>query len=84
MEQMIEQVRAFVLQEFLPGENPGDFTSTTPLFSSGLLDSLASLKLVEFLEQEFGITVAAHDIVPENLDNLELIVRFVQSKLAAV
>ena len=43
--------------------HPDKLTDTTPLFTSGLLDSIASLQLVTFLEQEFGIKVAAHEVV---------------------
>lgn len=75
-----QTVKEFILQEFLPGENPDDLTDETPLFSAGLLDSIASLKLVSFLEEQYGIKVEPSDIVADNLDNLDLIAGFVQSK----
>jgi acyl carrier protein len=80
MSQTTQTVKQFILEEFLPGEDPSALTEETPLFTSGLLDSIASLKLVSFLEQEFGITVAPHDIVADNLDTLTAIEGFVASK----
>ncbi len=77
----IEQtVKGYILQEFLPGEDPGQLTATTPLVSNGIIDSLATLKLVAFLEQEFKISVAAHEADAENLDSIERIAKLVASK----
>ncbi len=78
-----QTVKQFILEEFLPGEDPDELTEETQLFSSGLLDSIASLKLVSFLEQEFSISVAPHDIVADNLDTLTAIERFIETKAAA-
>ncbi len=83
MDEIARTVKEFILEEFLPGEDPGELTEETQLFSTGVLDSLASLKLVEFLEEQFGIDVEAHDVVADNLDTLLSIANFVQSKAAA-
>jgi acyl carrier protein len=74
-------VRSFILIEFLPGEDPSQLTNTTPLITAGILDSFATLKLVGFLEKEFSIIVEAHEADVENLDTIEDISRFVQSKV---
>lgn len=73
-------IKDFILKEFLPGENPDELTETTPLISGGILDSLATLKLVAFLEEQFKITVEAHEADVENLNTLSDIAKFVQSK----
>ncbi len=77
-----ERVKAFILSEFLPGEDPDELTDDTPLMTTGILDSLATLKLVTFLEQEFDIAVEAHEADAENLNTLELIVALVHGKLS--
>ena len=73
-------IKDFILKEFLPGENPDELTETTPLISGGILDSLAALKLVAFLEEQFNITVEAHEADVEHLNTLSDIAKFVQSK----
>ncbi len=73
-------IKEYILREFLPGEDPSYLTSDTPLVSSGILDSLATLRLVAFLEQEFSIALAAHETDSENLESLARIVRLVTSK----
>jgi len=43
-------VKNFILNEFLPGEDPAALTDTTALVTTGILDSIAVLKVVTFLE----------------------------------
>lgn len=74
-------VREFILREFLPGENPDDLTDDLPLISAGILDSIATLKLVMHLEERFSITLAAHEASKEHLDSIEKIVSLVRSKM---
>ena len=78
---VIETVRGFILEHFLPGEDPDLLTPTTPLMSSGILDSINSLKLILFLETEFNIEIAAHEASEEYLDTLENIGKLIESKL---
>ena len=70
-----QRVRSHILSEFLPQEDHAQFTNTTPLISSGVLDSLASLKLVGFLEKEFSIQLEAHEVDAENFDTIEKLAR---------
>lgn len=75
-----EKVKQFILEQFLPGADPEELTDTTPLISGGILDSLATMKLVTYIEQTFGITVQAHEADEDNLGTLRDIERLIQSK----
>jgi acyl carrier protein len=55
-------------------------TATTPLISGGILDSLATLDLVSFLEERFGITIEAHEVDRDRLDTLDAIAALVASR----
>ena len=55
---MEQTIATFILREFLPGEAPENLTASTPLISSGILDSIARLRLVAFLEETYEITLA--------------------------
>ena len=57
-------------------------TDTTALVTTGILDSIAVLKAVTFLENQFGITIEPHEDVVENLNTLSDITRLVISKKA--
>jgi acyl carrier protein len=77
---MRETLRDFILTEFLPGELPGNLRDDTPLRTSGIVDSLGTLRLVSFVEQRFGIVVEAHEAGIENFDTINDIVAFVGRK----
>lgn len=74
------KIKGYIMNEFLPGEDPDELTDSTPLISGGVLDSIATIKLVDFMEQTFGIRLEAHETDPEHLDTLDLITQLVQSK----
>jgi len=73
-------VKEFILREFLPGEDPTNLTASTPLITTGVLDSIATLKLVLFLEERFGIGLAAHEARAEHLDTIDRIVELIRAK----
>ena len=75
-------VKTFILDEFLPGEDPAELTMETPLITGGILDSIATLKLVLFLEERFRVKLAAHETSPEHLDTVDKIAELVRSKQA--
>jgi acyl carrier protein len=75
-----ETVKQFILREFLPGEDPDELTDSTPLISSGILDSLATLKLSTFLEQEFDIQMEAHELDEDHIGSIAAIEELVKSK----
>ena len=75
-----QKVKDFIMEAFLPGEDPAELTENTPLISGGILDSIATLKLVMFLEETFGISLEAHEADREHLDTLDDIAALVASK----
>jgi acyl carrier protein len=66
-------VREYIVRHFLPGEDLNSVTDQTKLFSGGILDSLASLRLVSFLEERFAVTIEAHEVDVDHLDTLDSI-----------
>ena len=78
-----QRVKSYILEEFLAGEDPESLTDSTPLVSGGILDSIATIKLVTFLEDNFKIEFDAHEMGVDSLDSLTRIADFVESKLGA-
>ena len=77
-------VREFVIREFLPGQDPEALALDQPLISSGLIDSVGTLRLTLFLEETFQIEVSAEDISSGRLDSLAAIADLVASKRPAL
>jgi acyl carrier protein len=84
MAQVADTIRDFILTKYLPGESPQNLRDDTPLRTSGVLDSLATLSLISFIEQEFGIEVEAHETDIDNFDRIADMVAFIERKRAAV
>lgn len=73
-------LRNYILKEFLPGERPESLQDSTELITRGILDSLATLKLVSFIEERYGITVEPHETDAEYLNTIDSIAALVGSK----
>jgi acyl carrier protein len=80
MSDVMPAVKQFILEQYLPGEDPANLTPTTPLVSGGILDSLAILDLVTYLEKTFAIELEAHEVDRDRLDTLERIAALVTAK----
>ncbi|HOJ14862.1 MAG TPA: acyl carrier protein, partial [Deltaproteobacteria bacterium] len=52
----------------------------TSLIEAGIIDSTGVLELVEYLESTFGIKIEDEELVPENLETISNILRFLASK----
>jgi acyl carrier protein len=82
-QQTIEQdVRQFVISNFLFGEDNGSLTANESFLENGIIDSTGVLELVSFLEQTYTIKVRDEELVPDNLDSLQKVAAFVQRKVA--
>jgi len=80
MQPIRETLRHFIVENFLLGQNV-PFSDGNSLIERGLVDSTGVLELVAFLEERFGIGVADEEIVPDNLDSVDNLARFLAAKL---
>lgn len=76
---ILDRVRAFVRENFLYMQPDWPLADDTPLLAAGVLDSIGVLELVEFLQREYGVTVADDDMTEQNLGSLNGIVAYVTS-----
>ena len=65
-----DTIRHFIIAQYLPDESPENLRDDTPLLTSGILDSLAALGLVAFLEKEYGIELDVYDTSIERFDRI--------------
>ena len=79
MKTITDTLRQFVAENFLFGMDT-TFADDDSLLEQGIIDSTGVLELITFLESHFGITIADEELVPENLDSVTNLTRFVTSK----
>jgi acyl carrier protein len=80
---MQEQIRQFILTNFLFTDDESQVKNDDSLLEQGIMDSTGVLELVAFVESEFGIAIADDELTPENLDSVARIVDFVSRKQQA-
>jgi acyl carrier protein len=76
-----DTVKRYLIDEYLPGEDPDALTDSLPLITGGILDSISTVKLVSFLEERYGIRFQAHEMSADHLDTLARITNTVRSRL---
>ena len=81
-EDIKEKVKEYILNTFLPGEDPNELTDDLPLISGGILDSIATLKLIMFIEETFGVTLEAHEADKEHLNTINQIADLISARQA--
>lgn len=51
----------------------------TDLIQSGIIDSLALIRLVAYLEEQFNVKINDWDVTPENFSRVDNIVKYLKS-----
>ncbi len=74
------EIRAYIIDRFLFGQDVGGLSDDESFLDRGLIDSTGILEVVAYLEQRYGISVSDDELIPENLDSIGRIARFVASK----
>ena len=83
MEDLKGQIRSFIVYNFLFGDDDG-LDDQISFLDSGIVDSMGILEIVNFISEEFQVTVADEDLLPENLDSIDNISNYLSSRLKAV
>ena len=76
------KIRAFIIENFLFGKDDG-LQNETSFLEEGIIDSTGVLELVNFLEEEFEITIDDEDLIPENLDSINNVTAYLERKMSS-
>jgi acyl carrier protein len=77
------EIKTFILQNYLFTDDQSVLSEDDSLIQKGIVDSTGMLELVNHLEDTYGFKVADEEMVPENLDSVSNIVRFIERKRAS-
>jgi len=78
MDEISKAVRDYVMREYVSEGDDQEITETTPLISSGLVDSFSMVSLLRFLEKKYAIHIPDAAATPEAFDTVERIVALVR------
>ena len=76
-----ERIFDFIKTTLVPNSELA-FDSEMDLLESGILDSVAMMELIVWLEDSFGIAIDTDDLVPENFASLAAITRYIEKASA--
>jgi acyl carrier protein len=73
-------LKRFIVDELLVGAKKTELTPQTSLISSGIIDSLSLIRLINFIESHFDVTIEDHEVVVENFETLDSLAALIASK----
>jgi len=79
-ESIINGIREFIIDNFLFGSENEMVGPEESFMENGIIDSTGILELIEHVEETYGITVDDEELIPENLDSLTNLSKFIISK----
>jgi acyl carrier protein len=77
------KIREYLLANFKFGGSRTELKDGDSFLDTGIVDSTGVLMVVEFVQDTFKIKVEDADMLPENLDSVDNLVRFVSGRLGA-
>lgn len=77
---MRDNLRRFIFENFLFGEPDDSLGNNDSFLEKGIIDSTGVLELVAFVEENFGLKIEDEELVPENLDSINNLIRFIEKK----
>jgi acyl carrier protein len=73
-----DKIRTFILQETFADTK--QLQPESLIFKEGYFDSLGFVKLITYLEDEFGIKLSDADLVEDNFESINAITSFILRK----
>ena len=77
---MESTIRQFIVDNFLAGKDDPSFQNEDSFMETRVIDSTGIMELLEFVEDEWGISVEDSELTPENFDSVSKVAAFVASK----
>jgi len=75
-------VRGYIMDNFLAGTPGANLSDSTPLVTSGVIDSIGAIGLILFIEGRFEIEFMPREISVHNLETLDQIEELIRGKLS--
>lgn len=75
------KLRNFILDNYLFTDDQSVLSNEDSFLDKGIIDSTGILELIFFLEEDLGVVVEDKEMIPENLDSVMNVMKFVESKV---
>jgi acyl carrier protein len=75
MSEFKDKLKQFIMTEVNPERNIEEIGDDEPLLESAIIDSLGILKILSFMDEEFGVDLSSDQIKLENFKDVTSINR---------
>ena len=75
-----ERIQKFILENYLFSTDRSALGYDDSLLGRGIVDSTGMLEIIMFVEEQIGVTVKDEEMIPDNLDSVNRIAAFVESR----
>ena len=75
-----QKIKEFIKSNFVIEDENVEFSDSDNFFALGFVNSLFAMKLVNFLEQEFNITIENDDLDISNFNTVNNIIALISKK----
>ena len=73
-------LREFILANFLFSDDPSVLNDDDSFQETHIIDSMGMIQVIQFIESQYQIKVEDDELVPEKLDSVNRLIRFVTGK----
>lgn len=74
------QIRDFLARNVLFSDGTFPYDDDASFLEEGIIDSVAIMEVVFFVEETFAIAIEDHEIVPDNFDSVNKLTAFIRAK----
>ena len=80
VDEIRQKLRHFILENYLFSDDEAALGDDDSFLDGGILDSMGILELIEYLDEGLGIKVEGDELVPDNLDSINSLLKFISIK----
>ncbi|MEU3826974.1 acyl carrier protein [Streptomyces sp. SID161] len=78
MSPLADEIRGYIVTQFLDGEDTADLTAEFDLIDNGVVDSLGVVRIVSHLSRAYSIPIDDIPLTPDNFRSIGAISAFVE------
>ena len=73
-------IKNFIVENFIIDGDVDQLDLEQSFLESGIIDSTGMLELVSFIEETFDIKIEDEELIPDNLDSVNNVLKFIGNK----
>lgn len=79
-DELRDRIQMFILENYLFSTDRSALGLDDSLLGRGIVDSTGMLEIIMFIEEQLGVAVKDEEMIPDNLDSVNRIAAFVESR----